>query len=137
MTSSCRTPHSFRLRHAWPLTPILLAVLALAASPLIQLASASEAGKEFNQSDAALNVAYKAVLATIKNPQERASFVEAQRAWITFRDRNVALFAARYPASKGGLFYNTHLTKERTAFLNALLATPAEVDDQGPGAFLE
>jgi len=130
-------PDSFHFRSPWPIAAVMLAVFALNASPLIQFASASEVGKEFNQADAALNVAYKAVLATIRNPQERASFIEAQKAWITFRDKNVALFAARYPASKGGLFYNTHLTKERTAFLNALLATPAEVDDQGPGAFLE
>jgi uncharacterized protein YecT (DUF1311 family) len=112
---------------------LLLGVIFAGLTP----AHASQAGKEANEADAALNVAYKALLAGVHDPAERTALVAAQKAWIALRDNDVALFAARYPASKGGLFYNIHLMRERTAFLKALLASPASTNDQGPDAYVE
>ncbi|MEZ5383898.1 MAG: lysozyme inhibitor LprI family protein [Prosthecobacter sp.] len=100
---------------------VLCAVQLLCSS-----ASASQAGREFNEADAELNVTYKAVLASISNSQQRLKFIAAQKAWIKYRDENVAFYAEHYPDSKGGLFYNTDLTKERTAFLKQLLANPPQ-----------
>ena len=65
---------------------------------------------------------YQAVLASISNPLQRVKFIAAQKAWIKYRDENVAFYAEHYPDSKGGLFYNTDLTKQRTSFLRELLA---------------
>jgi uncharacterized protein YecT (DUF1311 family) len=63
-------------------------------------------------------------LASITSPQQRLQFISAQKAWIKYRDETVAFYAEHAPDSKGGLFYNTDLTKERTAFLKQLLANP-------------
>jgi uncharacterized protein YecT (DUF1311 family) len=93
--------------------------------------AASQAGKEFSDADAELNDVYHKLVATIDDAAEKSSLVKAQAAWIKFRDENVALFAQRYPESKGGLFYNIHLTQERTAYLKSLLATPPSKDPQG------
>lgn len=92
---------------------------------------ASEAGKEFQTADIALNAAYNQLLETMSDPQQKQSFVQGQVAWIKYRDANVASFSARYPDSKGGLFLNIHLTEDRTAFLNALRATSPTDDPTG------
>ena len=117
---------------------IVLVVLFL-GSPLAPSCLASAAGKEFNEADAELNTVYQSVLSTLADPQQRTQFIAAQRAWIKFRDDSVAFFAAHYPYSKGGLFYNTHLVRERTAFLKLLLATPPGKDPEGlnPSGYLQ
>ena len=67
----------------------------------------------------------------VPDTQQRALLVEAQMAWIKFRDDNVTFFSLHYPESKGGLFFKTHLTRERTAFLQSVLAAPPSKDLQG------
>jgi uncharacterized protein YecT (DUF1311 family) len=100
---------------------------------------ASAAGREFNEADAALNAAYQSVLVTIIDSQQHSLFVAAQKAWIKYRDDSVAFFAAQYPYSKGGLFYNIHLIRERTSFLKSLLSTPPTQDPEGikPSGYLQ
>ena len=89
-----------------------------------QISFASQAGKEFNDADAALNTVYQTLLASIDNPQQRTGLIQSQRAWIKYRDDNVAFFATHYPNSKGGLFLNIRLTQDRTAFLQSMLDAP-------------
>ncbi len=115
---------------------ILLIVCAMSAST--PNGKASAAGKELKEADAALNSVYQEVLSTITEPKERSLFVAAQMAWIKDRDANVAFSFQRYPYSKGGLFYNIHLIRERTAFLKALLATSPSGDPEGvkPSGYL-
>jgi uncharacterized protein YecT (DUF1311 family) len=107
-----------------------LVILFVIAS-LTTMAPASEAGKEYAKADSALNAAYQAILTAIKDPQQRASLVEAQKAWIKYRDANATFFATRYEGSKGALFFKIHLTTERTEFLKALRATPPDDDPTG------
>lgn len=89
-------------------------------------AFASQAGKEFNEADADLNVTYQKVLAKMKDPEDRALFIAAQRAWVQYRDANVKFNARYYPESKGGLFLNTRLTQERANYFRQLLSEPPD-----------
>lgn len=119
----------------------LLQVILLilwAMNPFAPNCHASAAGKEFNEADAALNSTYNEVLSTINEPKQRSLFVAAQKAWTKDRDANVAFFFQRYPESKGGLFYNVHLIRERTVFLKSLFATPPSADPEGvqPSGYL-
>ena len=98
---------------------------------------ASQAGKDFNEADAALNTAYKQLLNHISSPEEKALLVESQRAWIKYRDASVAHFAMRYPESKGGLFFNTYLVKKRTAYLKSVLTNHPDSDAGGPMEYQE
>src|SRR4051812_1848136 len=72
----------------------------------------SQAGKEYNEADAALNATYQKVLAKMKDPQSRALLIASERAWVQYRDACVQFDARYYPESKGGLFLNTDLTRE-------------------------
>jgi uncharacterized protein YecT (DUF1311 family) len=115
------------------LLPVLLFIL-YAAVPVDHACLASQAGRELNEADAELNAAYRSVLSTITDTHQRALFVSAQKAWIKYRDRSVAFFAEHYPYSKGGLFHNIYLIRERTRFLESLLATPPNKDFEGDKA---
>ena len=106
--------------------PWTFLVLAAIASFLCGLASASQAVKEYNDSDKELNVTYQKVLAIITDPQDRRLFVEAQRSWIKFRDAEVAFHARYFPGSKGGLFVGTRMNQARTEELNELLTPEAK-----------
>ncbi|MGH8045822.1 MAG: lysozyme inhibitor LprI family protein [Chthoniobacterales bacterium] len=110
----------------------LLAIILLfiAASP--GLVQASAAGAEANDADAALNKVYGKLQASITDATQKKLLVAAEAAWIKDRDANVALFAGRYPFSKGGLFYKTYLTVERTKFLQALLDNAGGDEAEGP-----
>lgn len=103
-----------------------MCLLFCAMQPLCPFSMASQAGREFNEADKELNVAYQAVLASISNPQHQLKFIASQKAWIKYRDEDVAFYAEHYPDSKGGLFHKLDLTKERTAFLKQLLSNPPE-----------
>ena len=108
-----------------------LLLSAFAAGFLCNLAFASQAGKEYNDSEKELNATYQAVLATVTDPQDRRLLVEAQRAWIKFRDAEVAFHARYFPSSKGGLFVATDMTQERTKKLKMLL-TPEAREEHKP-----
>jgi uncharacterized protein YecT (DUF1311 family) len=115
------------------LLPVLLFIL-YAAGPFDHVCLASQAGRELNEADAKLNAAYRSVLSTIADKHQRALLVVAQKAWIKYRDQSVAFFAEHYPYSKGGLFHNIYLIRERTRFLESLLATPPDKDPEGAKA---
>ena len=86
----------------------------------------------FDQADKELNAAYQQALSGITDSKQKESFVESQKAWVKYRDANVTFFAARYPYSKGGLFFNLDLTKKRTAYLKSVHATSPAKTPEGP-----
>jgi uncharacterized protein YecT (DUF1311 family) len=108
----------------------LLVILFMAASP--GLVQAGAAGAEANDTDAALNKVYGKLQASLGDEKQKKLLLAAETAWIKDRDANVALFAERYPFSKGGLFYKTYLTVERTKFLQALLDNAGGDEAEGP-----
>jgi uncharacterized protein YecT (DUF1311 family) len=117
----------------------IVAAVMLVCTVMVCNSIGSQAGKEFNDADDALNVAYRSALSSISGSQERALFIQSQRDWIKYRDDSVTFFAAHYPASKGGLFFKIHLTEERTTFLKSLAATPTSKDPEGmePSGYTE
>jgi len=115
-------------RHLAAILAILLVTLGMNCT-----CRASQAGKMFNEADKELNVAYQQALSGITDSKQKELFVESQRAWVKYRDANVAFFAARYPSSKGGLFFNLDLTRKRTAYLKSVFATPPAKTPEGPG----
>lgn len=110
---------------------LLLLLTAISAGTL----HASAAGAEMNAADARLNQVYKKLAASIGDDAQKALLVAAQKAWIKARDTDVALFAARYEYSKGGLFYNLYLTQQRTKFLQALIDNEGG-ETEGPGEYM-
>ena len=113
-----------------------LAILLLALTSLFSTAhgqSMSEmkraANAEFDQADAELNTVYKKVLDG-RSPKGTAALKEAQRAWITFRDKSAEAYGA---SEEGGslegllaVHCSTTLTKERTANLRRMFLSGTE-----------
>lgn len=89
------------------------------------LVYASQAGKAYNDSNKKLSDAYQKALAIMTDPDDKRLFVEAQAAWIKFRDAQVAFHGRYFPGSKGGLFVATDLTEERAQYLEMLLTRQA------------
>ena len=92
--------------------------------------SASQATKKYGEAGANLNAAYRTLIAKIQDPEERTLLVQAQKAWIKFRDDNLVFFSVRYSGSKGVV--SRRLTLKRAAFLRSLLAAPPAEDPGGP-----
>ena len=107
-------------------------LLALFARIFCNPASASQAGKEYNNSEKELNATYQKVLAIISDPQDKRLFVGVQRSWIKFRDSKVAFHARYFPGSKGGLFVAIEMTQERTKELKILLTDSAKDAHEHP-----
>ena len=82
---------------------------------------ASGAYQEYLDDTAQLTSVYKKLLSKITDSHQRQLLITAQNSWETYRSNNVAFFDKYYPCSKGGLFFNIHLIKERTAFLQSII----------------
>ncbi len=96
-------------------------------------AFASQMGKAMNEADEALNRGYKAALASMPDDASRTLLRDGQRAWVQFRDAEVALHAGIYSSSKGGLFVNVELTEARAKQLKSIAArTSANGYEAGP-----
>ncbi len=85
------------------------------------------ANKEFEAADKEMNEVYAKLVAGMKDdPDSLASFKKAQRAWVAFRDAEVA---ALYPGGPDagsatpmcGSLEMAHLTRQRTAELKRIL----------------
>ncbi len=114
-------------------TVLHVAFLAVAACAAAQTTHELrlEADAEYKQADAALNTAYKSVMAVLDDGQ-KTLLREAQRAWIPYRDADVEAEASVYA---GGTLAPviaadaaTTLTRGQAALLRALLS------DTGPDA---
>lgn len=113
---------------------ILLCVLATVIFFTSSSGRASQAGKERNDLNEELNVTYNKVLALVTEPQERKLLEEAQKAWLLFRDAEIAFHGKYFPGSKGGLFVGTDMTKHRIEILKVLLTEDAKQEHETPFA---
>jgi len=97
------------------------------SAPADQQAMTACAGMAFEAADAELNARYREVVARLSgNPEARDLLVQAQRAWIAFRDGECAFASA---GVAGGSIHpmivtscRTRLTEARTADLEGYLA---------------
>jgi uncharacterized protein YecT (DUF1311 family) len=114
--------------------------LALAAAGQSQLAMNQAAGADWKRADAAMNVQYRATMASMKaadahpepaaatGPTYAAALLASQRAWLAFRDAECFSEGYRY---RGGsmapmevLGCKANLTRARTRQLHDLTVTP-------------
>ena len=108
-----------------PLLLLLISFTALAAEPKTQLDLNTAAGQSFLAADKELNERWKQVLAAnAADPKLTARLKTAQKAWLAFRDAQVAalygdeFFSAR-PLCEATV--KEQLTRERSAYLKSLL----------------
>ena len=94
----------------------LIAALFLASLP----ARSSELGKEINETDAKLNATYQKVLKGMPNDAAREKLKAAQRAWVAWRDAEIATSQATYEDGKTGAFMTLSLTQLRIKQLEAI-----------------
>ena len=99
----------------------LMGIIA-STSPFTQIMGQSDpseiAEKAFNKVDDQLNAVYRDTLKAITRSDTRDNFIQAQRAWITFRDSEAEFRTSI--GNKGGIVYaygrtviETELTKDR------------------------
>jgi uncharacterized protein YecT (DUF1311 family) len=99
------------------------AVLTLASTLwFIAPAHGSAEGEELRAADAELNAGYQKALAAMPSASTKAKLKEAQRAWIAFRDAQIAL-NGELPGATGNQLkmLQTELTQERTKQLKELV----------------
>ena len=108
------------------MTPIILVFLAcigllFAALSPVQAQTQGQmnqtAERNADKADAAMNVAYKKLMAVL-DPAQKKQLVKAQRAWLAFRDAEATLLSSKV---EGGsiypMMYSTHIreiTQKRT-----------------------
>ena len=85
----------------------------------------------FKQADARLNIVYKGLLQSIAKAQVRENLVQAQRAWIVFRDAEADFQTSLdnkggMVAAYGRLEEQTKLTKQRIQELEQIKAEQAD-----------
>ena len=83
---------------------------------LAQSDPSAEADAAFKEADTQLNLVYKELLKAISKPETRDYFARAQRAWISFRDKEAAFRTELY--DKGGIVWAHDYTVERTTLTN-------------------
>ena len=83
-------------------------------------AHASQIVREMNETDAKLNATYQRVLKRMPDDAARDALKAAQRAWIAWRDAEMALSRTINSEAKGGIFKQIDLTNERIAQLEAI-----------------
>lgn len=106
-------------------TKIIAFAAGLAVSVALCCVSvASQKGKAFNEADKELNDAYSKVLSRITDPEEKRLYIEAQRAWLKFRDAEVAFDVRYFPGGAGATWKSFDMIQTRTEELKRLL-TPA------------
>ena len=90
---------------------------------------ASAEGDDLRAADAALNVSYQKALKALPDDDTKGKLREAQRAWIAFRDAEIALNAALAGASGNTLkMLQTDLTETRTKQLDSLAESAHDSD---------
>lgn len=104
---------------------LLFAVIEPAFSGI---AEKLEAEKEFKKADAKLSTVYKELLAHVSDKRIRSDVIEAQKAWIAFRDKD-ALAMAGITSNGGSAFSLDYLnnlidlTEERVSQLERIAST--------------
>ena len=105
-------------------TAILLIFSSFFLTPISR---ASEEGDDLRAADSVLNDAYKETLDAMPTATAKSKLREAQRAWIAFRDAEIAL-KGELPGASGNTLkiYQTELTELRTKQLKTLRTDGAE-----------
>jgi uncharacterized protein YecT (DUF1311 family) len=102
-------------------------------------ALASQAGKEYNLAEEKLSQTYQTLIKKIRDPHQKSKLISAQTAWLNARNADAKFFGSYYQNSKGGLFYKTKLTRDRTEYLQAIIDRPptSDGDNFGPEKYIE
>ena len=107
-------------------TKIIACALGVAVSvTLCCVSMASEKGKAFNAADAEFNQVYNKILSGITNPEDKKLFIEAQRAWLKFRDAEVAFGQNYFPGGTGATWKSIDMMQTRTEDLKRMLTPDA------------
>jgi uncharacterized protein YecT (DUF1311 family) len=98
------------------------AALVLCLLWLAPAGRASAEGEDLRAADAELNTTYQKALVAMPNEASKAKLKDAQRAWVAFRDAEIA-FNGQLPGASGNTLkmLQTELTESRTKQLKALL----------------
>ena len=96
------------------------AALALLLTVLAPSLHASAEGDDLRAADAELNAVYQKALKTMSDDDAKDKLREAQRAWIAYRDAEIALYAAMGTGGGGLKITQTELTEERTKRLRGI-----------------
>lgn len=104
-----------------------VALLILSSFFLAPFVHASSEGDDLRAANAELNTNYQNALKAMPDAEGKLKLREAQRAWVAFRDAEIALNAS-LPGASGNILkmLQTDLTEVRTKQLKALTesATP-------------
>jgi uncharacterized protein YecT (DUF1311 family) len=116
-----------------------LGVMLMLGISVPNLAMASQAGKEYNLAEEKMIRTYQSLVNKIKDSNQKRQLIAAQTAWLNARNADAKFFGAYYQNSKGGLFYKTKLTKDRTEYLQAIIDRPptSDGDNFGPEKYTE
>ncbi len=90
---------------------------------VVPMARASAEGEELRAADAELNASYQKAMDAMPTAAAKTKLRESQRAWVAFRDAEIALHGAMEGASGNTLkMLQTELTETRTKQLKELAA---------------
>ena len=81
---------------------------------------ASAEGDDLRAADAELNAVYQKALNAMPDSEAKEKLRETQRAWIAYRDAEIALYAAMGTGGGGLKITQTELTEERTKRLRGI-----------------
>ena len=101
------------------LSVLFLMLVSVSLSPSVY---ASQEGDDLRAVDAALNRSYQKALAAMPDAATKTKLRDAQRAWVAFRDAEIALNGS-LPGAGGGILkmLQTDLTQIRTKQLDELV----------------
>jgi uncharacterized protein YecT (DUF1311 family) len=118
---------------------VALGVTLMLGISVPNLAMASQAGKEYNLAEEKMIRTYQSLVNKIKDSNQKRQLIAAQTAWLNARNADAKFFGAYYQNSKGGLFYKTKLTKDRTEYLQTIIDRPptSDGDSFGPEKYIE
>ena len=96
------------------------ATVALLLLVPISCLHASAEGDDLRVADAELNAVYQKALDAMPDGDAKEKLRDSQRAWIAYRDAEVALYAALGTGGGGLKITQTELTEERTKRLRGI-----------------
>ena len=99
--------------------PCFAMVALLLISPSVLPANTTDG--EMDAADAELNTAYQKALAAMPDPVTKENLRTSQRAWITYRDAEVAFYIGLGTGRRGMENTATELTQERTKRLRGIV----------------
>ena len=96
---------------------VTVALLLIVPIPCLH---ASAEGDDLRAADAELNAVYQKALNAMPDGDAKEKLRDSQRAWITYRDAEITLYAALGTGGGGLKITQTELTEERTKRLRGI-----------------